>query len=116
LYRLFGEVSTSFLKFWEITDGEKWTFTQPCITLAEGEGSMAHLLILLGCPKVYFNTLIDQTRLVEQRAVSIVPLCLISETSKIYWGDLSALTGGNLSKTESLRHCSNTVLKHVLIL
>lgn len=51
-YRLFGEVSTSFFKFWEIIEAEKWTFTQSGITLAEGEGSMAYLLLQLGCTMI----------------------------------------------------------------
>jgi hypothetical protein len=66
-------VSTSFLKVVKILIKENISVCGTAITLPEGEGSTAYLLWKLGATDIYYDTLIDQTRLVPQRAINLVP-------------------------------------------
>ncbi|QMP82349.1 RNA-dependent RNA polymerase [Isopteran arli-related virus OKIAV103] len=105
-YRIIGPVSTSYLKVYEIFMKEGWTFEFDAITLAEGEGSIAELLIRLGSRHLYYNSLIDRTKLVEQRAPGLVPACTVPFSEQVKMGALTAFTGGDL--------CDNRVLKEIL--
>lgn len=108
-YRLYGSVSTAFLKLLEIIMTENWRISGSAITLAEGEGSMAELLTKLGADFVYYNTLIEREKLVEQRATSLIPTCMIGHPDKLKMGDLTALTGGDLTQ-----HCTLQSILHYI--
>ncbi|QQM16270.1 putative replicase [Jimsystermes virus] len=101
-YRLIGPISTAFLKAFEIIDKESWTVSGDVITLAEGEGSIAELLIRLGADRVYYNSLVDKRKLIEQRAPGLVPTCLLPFSERIKMGALTALSGGDLCDADVL--------------
>uniref|UniRef100_A0AAT9JFS1 RNA-directed RNA polymerase L n=1 Tax=Macrotermes subhyalinus lispivirus 1 TaxID=3133482 RepID=A0AAT9JFS1_9MONO len=102
-YRLLGPVSTAFLKLLEIILTEGWKLSGDAVTLAEGEGSMAELLLKMGVNQVYYNSLVKKQVLVEQRATGLIPTCLIGYPDRVKMGDLTAITGGDLSDQHVLR-------------
>uniref|UniRef100_A0AAT9JA31 RNA-directed RNA polymerase L n=1 Tax=Macrotermes bellicosus lispivirus 1 TaxID=3133480 RepID=A0AAT9JA31_9MONO len=111
-FRILGPVSTAFLKLLEIILNEGWTLDGDAVTLAEGEGSMAELLVKLGVKNVYYNSLVNTHSLVEQRATGLIPTCLIGYPNQVKMGDLTAVTGGDLTDantlTAILRYLENT--------
>uniref|UniRef100_A0AAT9JQ10 RNA-directed RNA polymerase L n=1 Tax=Macrotermes natalensis lispivirus 1 TaxID=3133481 RepID=A0AAT9JQ10_9MONO len=102
LYRILGPVSTAFMKLLEIILNENWVFSRDAVTLAEGEGSMAELLIKLGVGYIYYNSLVNKQALVEQRATGLIPTCLIGYPDRVKMGDLTAVTGGDLADCDVL--------------
>lgn len=105
-FRLHGTISTAFLKIYEILILEGIQLSKAVVTLAEGEGSIADLLIRMGATEVYYNTLVDRGKLVEQRAPGLVPTCLARDPTRVKMGDMTALTGGDL--------CDNSVVRSII--
>lgn len=102
-YRLYGEISTSFMKIIQIIDLEHIIINGSVICLAEGEGSIARLLYMRGAEVVYYDSLVQTTDLVPQRGLGLVPACLSDFPGVIRWGDICALTGGDLTDTDTLQ-------------
>jgi len=102
-YRIFGVISTAFLKILEILIIENIVISKDVVTLAEGEGSIADLLVRYGARHVYYNTLVNRSKLVEQRAPGYVPSCLAYDPARVKMGGLTAMTGGDLCDPEVLR-------------
>jgi hypothetical protein len=100
-FRLHGTIST-FSKVYEILMVEKLIIQNNVVCLAEGEGSLARMLYKLGAELVYFNTLVDVTKLVPQRGYGFVPACMAEYPEIIRWGDICAITGGDLTDQHTL--------------
>lgn len=101
-YRLYGHISTTFFKIYEIIENEDIVVTGNVVTLAEGEGSIARMLIKLGARVAFFNTLVDQQHLIMQRATSYMPACLVDLEDHVELTELCALTGGDLTDYSTL--------------
>ncbi|UUW06592.1 VP1 [Cat Tien Hospitalitermes Lispi-like virus] len=108
-YRLLGTISTAFLKVYEIITSEEWDISGDVITLAEGEGSIAELLLRLGASSVYYNSLVNQKKLIEQRAPGLVPTCLLPFHNQVRMGALTAMTGGDLCELSTLTAILNYI-------
>jgi mRNA capping enzyme len=102
-FRLHGEVSTTFTKIYQILVKEQCIIKCSVICLAEGEGSLARLLCILGAETVYYNSLVDTSSLVAQRALGFVPACMSDRPELVRWGDLCALSGGDLTNPNILQ-------------
>ncbi|UHK03318.1 MAG: RNA-dependent RNA polymerase [Hangzhou acrida cinerea lispivirus 1] len=102
-YRLYGKTSTSYCKFAEILERERIQLSGPACCLAEGEGSIARLLLLYGSSIVYYNTLINKSKLVPHRAYDMIPSCLTDMSHLVKWIDINVLTGGDLSSLHVIK-------------
>lgn len=97
-FRRVGEVSTTYYKILEILENEKIDVSAKwCITLAEGEGSIGRMLLKLGARGLYYNSLIDRTSLVPNRATSYSPACLVDLMDSVFGTEMCALEGGDLT-------------------
>lgn len=102
-FRTLGPVSTTFYKIQQILDIEEIRLSGACVTIAEGEGSIAQLLILSGATEIYYNSLINKKKLIPQRATSYVPAACVEFKDKIRLAPLSALEGGDLTDPRFLK-------------
>lgn len=101
-FRLMGTVSTSHLKVLEIIIKEGIKVEGTAVTIAEGEGSIAKLLVDLGADKVYHNTLVNKDKLVPQHGINFIPACLVEDGEKVFMGVANSVTGGDITGPDVL--------------
>lgn len=116
LFHLYGHLSTAVTKFYQIITALDITVDDACICLGDGEGGVSRLLIQLGAPLVFFNTLVNTSKLVAHRATSYTPAACLDIPNRIMGGSLSALTGGDLLDDKFLNSFLGILPKKVSIL
>jgi hypothetical protein len=58
---------------------------------------------MLGADKVFFNTFINSHDLVPQRGLNYLPACMADFPDSVEWGNVCAITGGDLTDPNTLQ-------------
>ncbi|APG78691.1 RNA-dependent RNA polymerase [Hubei rhabdo-like virus 3] len=100
MYHLRGHTSSSYLKVLEILVKEEILEVKSSLIVGDGEGGIARMVADFYNIDVYFNTLVDRSKLIPHRAACYVPASFIDQPSKVRLAHLSALNGGNLLESK----------------
>ncbi|KAK9679602.1 DDE superfamily endonuclease [Popillia japonica] len=116
IFHIYGHLSTAFVKFYQIIASLVISVAGECICLGDGEGGVGRLLLQIGADHVYFNTLMDTSKLVAHRAMSYVPATCIGLADRIQSAVLSTLMGGYLSDDDYIDSFISLLPKTVCLL
>lgn len=97
-YRLIGQVSTAYLKYYEMIRREQWSLTKSGLYVGEGEGSVARMISILTKQPVYYNYLVDKEKLPPHRGYQYIPGAFIDQPDMVRGGELAAITGEDLTE------------------
>uniref|UniRef100_A0AB38ZJM8 RNA-directed RNA polymerase L n=1 Tax=Crocidura lasiura lispivirus 2 TaxID=3139472 RepID=A0AB38ZJM8_9MONO len=99
-YSIVGNLSGSFLKILQIIMTFGINISKECICLADGDGGISRLLYNCGAPRIIYNSKVDTSRLIAQRAINYTPSEFMDIPDKVIGGSLCALLGGDLLNDE----------------
>nr|QBP37026.1 putative polyprotein [Lampyris noctiluca rhabdo-like virus 1] len=95
-FHLCKNLSSSYLKVMQIVLSFQISCPNPIVCMCDGEGSIAKFLHMYYNVPIYFNTKIDPTSLVPQRAINYIPGEFIDIPQGVKLSNLSALYGGDI--------------------
>ncbi|QWT43285.1 putative large polymerase protein [Anisopteromalus calandrae negative-strand RNA virus 1] len=99
-YRIVGQVSTAYLKYYEIVLREGWNNLQHALCIADGEGSVSRMFSILTHNPVYYNSLVAKENLPQHRGYQYIPGAFLDNPTLCKGGMLAAITGGDITTPE----------------
>lgn len=113
--RLYGTLSTAYLKYMQIVIKERIIFDNDIICTADGEAGLAHALAIFSNKLIYYNSL--QSRDIQtQRYENFVPGSFLTSRDKIRSQEYSLIYGGDLTDITYLNRFIETLPYHASLM